>query len=267
MSSPAVPSGSSSILVVHHARLKALEHRAHQARLLVRRGGAEHEIGLGRTPAVDQANAGAAREFAMELRGHAGRERDARGVGALLRAFRPRQQDRDHGPEHVRDRGAMSRQRRKKIGGREALLVAHRRTGQERLTECVDRIGVKQRQAGAQDVVALDLEQRRAVDAPPEILRVRAADALRRAGRARGVEDHPQVGGLERCRPDRLLLLRHRGGDNVAEAERSRGADGPDRFERQRARLEHGQVLEMVRLDHQQPRAAVRQHVLELRAA
>ena len=69
--------GDCVVVVVDDARVEAVEHRAHHAGLLVLDRGAEHEIGFGRALAVEQADAGAARERLVELRRHAGRERDA----------------------------------------------------------------------------------------------------------------------------------------------------------------------------------------------
>ena len=63
--------------IVDDARIEALEHRPHQSGLLVLDRRAEDEIGFGRAPAVEQADAGAPREIGVKLRRHAGRERNA----------------------------------------------------------------------------------------------------------------------------------------------------------------------------------------------
>src|SRR5262249_27165077 len=47
---------------------------------------------------------------------------------------------------------------------------------------------MKQRQARAEDIFRAQLQQRCGVDGPPETLRLRAADALRWAGGAGGIE-------------------------------------------------------------------------------
>ena len=69
--------GDVLVAVVDHARIEALEHRPHQSGLLVLDRRAENEIGFGRAPAVEQADAGAPRELGVKLRRHAGRERNA----------------------------------------------------------------------------------------------------------------------------------------------------------------------------------------------
>src|SRR5262249_3492279 len=90
-------------LIVNHAGLKAFEHRAHQSPLLLLDSRAQYETGFRGSPAVEQADACALREFLVELSGDTGRERDANGVRGLLRRARPREQDRHHGAEHIGD--------------------------------------------------------------------------------------------------------------------------------------------------------------------
>jgi hypothetical protein len=56
-----------------------------------------------------------------------------------------------------------------------ARFHGHRRAGEQSLVEGVERIGVKQRQAGEQHVIVVQPKQSRRVHAPPEILGVWAA--------------------------------------------------------------------------------------------
>src|SRR5262252_10579347 len=95
-----------------------------------------------------------------------------------------------------------------------SLLETNGRAGQERLIEGVERVGMKQRQARAEDIVGAQLQQRCGVDGPPEILRLRAADALRRAGGAGGIEDQRQIVGPDRGSGEPLATLRQRGGND-----------------------------------------------------
>src|SRR6516225_339812 len=76
------------ILIVDHAGLKAFEHRTHQSRLLVLDCRTEYEIGFCRSPAVEQADAGALPELLVELSRNAGRERDSNRVRGLFRGVR-----------------------------------------------------------------------------------------------------------------------------------------------------------------------------------
>ncbi len=168
------------------------------------------EVGLGRAPAVEQADAGALGERLVELRRHAGGERDPRGVRGFLRRHRPRQQDRHHGAEQIGDGRLAVDEAGIEARRRESLFVTHGAAGQQRLIEGVERVGVEQRQAGAEHVAGLDLQQRGGVDRPPEVLRLRAADALRRPGGAGRVEDQREIVGLHRRRRDRLAAGRHR---------------------------------------------------------
>src|SRR5262249_57011010 len=84
-------------LIVDHAGLEAFEHRAHQSWLLVLDGRAQYEIGFRGSPAVEQADPSAPREFLVELSRDTGRESDAERMRGLLRRARPREQDRHHG--------------------------------------------------------------------------------------------------------------------------------------------------------------------------
>src|SRR5215470_11333226 len=75
-------------LIVDHEGLKALEYWAHQSRLLVLNGRTQYEIGFRGSPAVEQADPRALREFLMELSRDTGRERDANRMRGLLRRAR-----------------------------------------------------------------------------------------------------------------------------------------------------------------------------------
>src|SRR5215470_12091187 len=66
-----------AVLIVDHAGLKAFEHWTHQSRLLVLDGRTQYEVCFRGSPAVEQADPCALREFPMELGRDTGRERDA----------------------------------------------------------------------------------------------------------------------------------------------------------------------------------------------
>jgi hypothetical protein len=68
--------------------------------------GRDHEIGLGRPVALDQAHAAAPLERLCRGRRHAGAEAGAHTVRALGRAFGLRQQHRHHRAEQVDHAGA-----------------------------------------------------------------------------------------------------------------------------------------------------------------
>src|SRR6266568_8654848 len=96
-----------------------------------------------------------------------------------------------------------------------SLLKTNGRAGQKGLIEGVKRVGMKQRKARAEDIVGAQLQQRRGVDGPPEILSLRAADALRWASGAGGIEDQRQVAGPHRSSSEPLATPRHRGGTDL----------------------------------------------------
>jgi len=96
---------------------------------------------------------------------------------------------------------------------------------------------------------------------------VRAANAFRWAGRPRRIENHRQVRSLERSGRHHLILRRYWCGRERAKSDAAWISNGPDGFERKRARIEQRQILRMGCLDYQQPCSAVRQDMLELRAA
>ena len=186
---------------------------------------------------------------------------------AFFRVRRPRQQDRHHGAEHVGRGRVRARERGVEVGRREAFLVGHADAHQKRLEEGVQRVGVKQRQRRLQNVFAGEPEQRRGVGAPPEILRVRTADALRRPGGAGRVEDRQHV-----ARPHRLSLAGfRRDGEgrrrDLADAQGRFGVDGPDRLQRQRGHVEMIEIAGESAFHDQQPRRGIGQDVLELMPA
>ncbi len=124
---------------------------------------------------------------------------------------------------------------------------------------------MKQRQAGAEHVAVAQLQQRRRVNRPPEVLRVRAADAFRGAGGAGGVENEAEVARPDRRRRDRIAAARHGGYGGVAKTEIVFRADQPNGFDGEPARVQHRQIVGMDVLQHQQASAAIRQDVLKLR--
>ena len=121
-----------------------------------------------------------------------------------------------------------------------------------------------------------DAEDLGAVHAPPVVLRVRADDALGRAGGARGVEDGERVGGEDRRlgviggRRSRVEVGQARPGaarDACGQPCIGRGiADDPQRLERRAVELGRRQPRDEAVLDHEQPRRAVAQHVGDLRS-
>src|SRR5262249_36608018 len=125
--------------------------------LLVLDGRTQYEIGFRGSPAVEQADACALREFLVELSRDTGRECDANGVRGFLWRARPREQDRHHGAEHIGDGRPMACERSEESRGGKPLLETNGRAGQERLIEGVERVGMKQRQARAEDIVGAQL--------------------------------------------------------------------------------------------------------------
>src|SRR5262245_44056113 len=81
-------------LIVDHAGLEAFEHRSHQSWLLVLDGCTQYEIGFRGSPAVEQADPSALREFLVELSRDTGRQCDPDRMRGLLQRARPREQDR-----------------------------------------------------------------------------------------------------------------------------------------------------------------------------
>src|SRR5215469_4301362 len=103
----------------------------------------------------------------------------------------------------------MVYERRKESRRGKSLLETNGRAGQKGLIEGVERVGMKQRQARAEDIVGAQLQQRCRVDGPPEILCLRTADALRWPGGARGIEDQSQITGSHRSGREPLATPRH----------------------------------------------------------
>ena len=177
-----------------------------------------------------------------------------------------RQQDRHHRAEQVRHGGLMLDQRAPERRCREALLDNERRAGEQRLEKRVQRIRMEQRQRRQQGLAFLQAEQLAAVDAPPEILRMRAAHAFRQSGRAGGVEDRQRLAGPHRGFLDRCAGPRER--CRAAGVAACHGvADTPDLLHRKLARPECLHRGQQVTLGDQQARARVDQDVPQLRTA
>jgi hypothetical protein len=124
---------------------------------------------------------------------------------------------------------------------------------------------MKQRQRRQQPLAFLQSEQRGGVRGPPEVLRLRTADAFRRARRAGGVEDRDRVAG---ARGGRQRGLARRGKRRDLETRRVRrlAADQP-KFSERRARGGGDQVGCAVRIGDGEPGAAIHQDMFELGAA
>ena len=138
----------------------------------------------------------------MKALGHARRQRDARAVAAFGRRGLARQQHGHHRAQQVGHRGAGLLKPVEVSADRETLVADDGRARHQRLETGVQRIGVEQRQAGVEHVLAADLQVARGDQAPPPELRMRTAHALGQAGCAGGVQDgqhvaRPQVGRFD----------------------------------------------------------------------
>ncbi len=194
----------------------------------------------------------------MEARRHAGRQRDAHAVRAVVGRCLLGQQDRHHRAQHIGRGGLVAHQRGPEARGREALFHHQRGAGQQRLEEGVHRVGVEQRQRGQQHLAVAQRQQRGGVAAPPVELRVRAAHALGQARRARGVEDGQRVAGLHR----RGLGERIAGCGEALGAGLFRRIDAPHALQRQAGPvLEPAQRGQSLGLGDEQPRAGVGEDV------
>ena len=202
-----------SVLIVDNADLEAFEYRTHQSWLLVLDGRTQYEVGFRGSPAIEQTNACALCEFLVKLRWNTRRESDPNRMRGLLRRGKPREQDRHHSAQEIGDGRSVVGERSKKSRCGKPLLEANSRASQKGLIKGIERIGMKQWQARAEDIVSAQLQQRCGVDRPPEILRLRAADALRRAGGAGGIEDQRRIAGLHRSRRHPVATARHRDGN------------------------------------------------------
>src|SRR6185437_7979147 len=123
----------------------------------------------------------------------------------------------------------------------------------------------KQRQAGREHVAFAELEIANAVETPPEILRVRTADALGWSGRARGVENGERVRRIDRTGRDSVAARRQWRDRNVFARRRCRRiADQPNALQRRRVELDMGQRIQQLSLDDQKPRAGILQKMRKL---
>src|SRR6516165_4264768 len=148
-----------TVLIVDHADLEAFEHRTHQSWLLVLDGRTQYEVCFRGSPAVEQADPRALCEFLVELGRDTGRERDPNRMRGLLRRARPREQDRHHGAQEIGDGRPVVGERSKESRRGKSLLEANGRAGQKGLIKGIERIGMKQRQARAEDIVRAQLQE------------------------------------------------------------------------------------------------------------
>ncbi len=181
---PCLAGGQLHVTVIHDTRVEARPDPAHQTAARAVGFSGDDEIGLGRAVAFEQRHPGAAVKRLERLRRHPGPEADAHPVAALCRARRLGKQNRHHRAEQVNHRRATLVDRRPEARSGELRLENRRAADERRLGEGVERIDVEERQRGAQHVVADDAEDRRGVQAPPVVLRMRAGHALRWPGGA-----------------------------------------------------------------------------------
>jgi len=181
------------VVLIDDARVVARRDGAHRPgrRALVR--SRDDEVRLARAPAVDDPDPEAALEGLVQGGRRCGGERDAHRVLRLVRIRIALPQDVHHRSEQVGDGRLRLDEAPPELRRREARADRHRRAVDERLRERVQRVRVEERQVRVEDIALDDVEDPARLDRPPVPLRVRAEDALRRARRARRVEDERRV--------------------------------------------------------------------------
>ena len=247
--------------------MEAGPHAAHRSRALIAGRVANDEIRFGRTVTVYDRDAEAAGERFVIFGGHAGRQSDAHVMTAFLVGRRARKQHRNHRAQQVSRGRSVPDEAGEKIRNRKPSLDDQRRSRQQRLVEGVERIGVKQRQRRQQYFAVAEPEQRGGVRRPPEILRLRAADAFRRPRRSRSVENRDRVARPRGMRGNRLARRGQRRDSIVRGNLEVRLADDPKPIQRRSAAPGRDDGREEFRVDDREPRAAIAEDVLELRAA
>ena len=201
------------------------------------------------------------------MRRHRGGERNAHLVRTIRGARRLRQEHRHHGAEHIGDGRVVCRQRRHEAGRRKPRLDNQRRAIEQRLEKRVQGVGVEHRQRRHQHVVLAHAEKFAGIERPPEILRMRAAHALRQPGGPGGVENGKGIARLDRVGRHALLRPRKRRGRKVFHAWGRPFADQPQGLERHARAVQRREHGHQFALDDHEPRAAIAENVLQLRAA
>ncbi len=125
---------------------------------------------------------------------------------------------------------------------------------------------MEERQRRQQHVTLADVQAACGSDAPPEELRLRAANALGRPRCARGVEDGERVAGPDGMGGDPGRRLRH-GNRRAAPHGSQPGADNPDRIDPGAGFHNAVKGLRQVRFHDQQAGGAIVQDMLKLSAA
>ena len=205
----------------------------------------------------------------MKALGHARRQRDARAVAAFGRRGLARQQHGHHRAQQVGHRGAGLLKPVEVSADRETLVADDGRARHQRLETGVQRIGVEQRQAGVEHVLAADLQVARGDQAPPPELRMRTARPWtgRMCRRCTGWPACRPAPG----RPVRRLRAARRappGPARAAPARRRRIAvQQPDLAQGQAVAIHRRQPAAGSRIRHQQHAGAVLQDVTQLHAA
>ena len=143
-----------------------------------------------------------------------------------------------------------------------------RRAVDQRLHARVQRVRVEERQARVEDVVGGQAaEHGRGAVRPPVELGLRAADTLRGAGRARGVEDRGRVAGTHRLGGDGLPGAGKAADRQTAVGRVAVDAEEPDALQLGRQELDGVELGEELRVDGEHAWARVDDHVRELRTA
>ena len=249
------------------AGLHALDEMAHGAGAIGRDRACEHEIRFGRAVAVEQRHAEAFEKRTVKLTRHSAAERDPQEMRGVVGGFRLRQQHHGHRAEEIADGRLMPSRRCPETGGGKFRLERVGAAVQERLIESVQRIGVEQRQRREQHIALSDVERARRIDAPPEHLRLRTADALGRTRGAGRIEDRDRVVRPHRC--GRCPLAERGQWRDRSRYGWRHGAfsDRPDEIRRRDVAFQRFDGRHKAELDHQQFRRGVAQDVAELDAA
>ena len=124
---------------------------------------------------------------------------------------------------------------------------------------------MEERKRRQQHVVLADAEKPRRVDAPPEVLGVRAADALREAGRAGGIENRERVARLDRMRRHAHSRLRKRSRFEPRLIVRISLAHQPQRLDGDPRAVQCSKNGRQLTFDHEEPGAAIAENVRKLR--
>ena len=188
------------IVLVDDPHLELVErpsHRTRPRRLVQSRD--RDAVQFGRPVRVDRLHAESPLELELDARRHRRTENGAHCHAPISRGLRRLvKEDVRHRPQQTADGGAVRPRLAPVAAGGESRAHRGGRAGQDRGKERRLRVAVKERQARQPDVGVAGVEPACHEPCPPVVVAVRAEDALRRAGRAAGVENRRRARRIDR---------------------------------------------------------------------